>query len=113
MAYEEIVNRKLIEAAQELTRELDAEMRHDMIGARIYYEDREAGERWLRMEFQKHKPESITPGESVLIENRCKNPAEVGAGLIFREDGLYIVSVCNGKIRVYEVSGNSPKEADA
>ena len=58
MTYEEYVNQKLIEAAQELTRELDAEMRHDMIGARIYYEDREAGERWIRKEMA--KMDSIT-----------------------------------------------------
>lgn len=59
------------------------------------------------------KPEAVKPGESVLIENRCENPAEVGAGLIFREDGNYIVSVRNGKIAVCKCGCASFKDFDA
>lgn len=47
----------------------------------------------------------------VLINNKCENPVEVGTGLIFREDGTYIVSVYNGKITVYE-SGASYEKSD-
>ena len=54
---EETLKQKVSEAAEQLmkstSQEIDAELQRDMIGARIYYEDREVGERWLRMEQQK------------------------------------------------------------
>ena len=54
---EETLKQKVSEAAEQLmkstSQEIDAESQRDMIGARIYYENREAGERWLRMESQK------------------------------------------------------------
>lgn len=54
---EEALKQKVSEAEREMMRsmsqEIDAESQRDMIGARIYYENREAGERWLRMESQK------------------------------------------------------------
>ncbi len=54
---EETLKQKVSEAAEQLmkstSQEIDAELQRDMIGARIYYENREAGERWLRMESQK------------------------------------------------------------
>ena len=53
----------------------------------------------------------IDPNKTIIINNQCKNPVEVGTGLIFREDGTYIVSVYNGKITVYE-SGGQPEKSD-
>ncbi len=58
------LRQKVSEAAEQLmksiSQEIDAELQRDMIGARIYYEDREAGERWLRMEAQKQESSAFT-----------------------------------------------------
>lgn len=54
------------------------------------------------MKYIETEPKIIAPGEKVLIENQCKNPVEIAAGLIFREDGTYTISVYNGKITVWE-----------
>ena len=53
-------------------------------------------------EYIQNKTEVVNLGEKIIINNQCKNPVEVSTGLIFREDGTYIVSVYNGKITVYE-----------
>lgn len=53
-------------------------------------------------EYIQNKTEVVNLGEKIIFNNQCKNPIEVGTGLIFREDGTYIVSVYNGKITVYE-----------
>lgn len=49
-----------------------------------------------------NKIEVVNLGEKIIFNNQCKNLIEVGTGLIFRENGTYIVSVYNGKITVYE-----------
>ena len=53
MRIEDIIKRKIAEAEQNVTKlikkEVEEQIEHDMIGARIYYEDRKAGEAWLRM----------------------------------------------------------------
>jgi len=56
-----------------------------------------------------NKTEVVNLGEKIIFNNQCKNPIEVGTGLIFREDGTYIVSVHNGKIIVYESGGQFEK----
>lgn len=53
-------------------------------------------------EYIQNKTKVVNLGEKIIFNNQCKNPIEVGTGLIFREDGTYIVSVYNGKITVYE-----------
>lgn len=53
-------------------------------------------------EYIQNKTEVVNSGEKIIFNNQCKNPVEVGTGLIFREDGTYIVSVYNGKITVCE-----------
>lgn len=53
-------------------------------------------------EYIQNKTEVVNSGEKIIFNNQCKNPIEVGTGLIFREDGTYIVSVYNGKITVCE-----------
>lgn len=54
------------------------------------------------MKYIKDELKTVDPNKAVIINNKCENPVEVGTGLIFREDGTYIVSVYNGKITVYE-----------
>lgn len=56
-------------------------------------------------EYIQNKTEVVNSGEKIIFNNQCKNPVEVGTGLIFQEDGTYIVSVYNGKITVYESGG--------
>lgn len=56
--YSELVQKKLVKATEELMRDIESEIGRDMIGARIYYENREAGERWIRKEMA--KMDSIT-----------------------------------------------------
>ena len=63
------------------------------------------------MEYIKDELKTIDPNKTVIINNKCENPVEVGTGLIFRENGTYIVSVYNGKITVYE-SGASYEKSD-
>ena len=60
-------------------------------------------------EYVQNKTEVVNSGEKIIFNNQCKNPIEVGTGLIFREDGTYIVSVYNGKIIVYESGGPHEK----
>lgn len=62
-------------------------------------------------EYIQNKTEAVNLGEKIIFNNQCKNPIEVGIGLIFRENGTYIVSVYNGKITVCE-SGGSFKKLD-
>lgn len=62
-------------------------------------------------EYIQNKTEVVNLGEKIIFNNQCKNPVEVGTGLIFREDGTYIVSVYNGKITVYK-SGDQFKKPD-
>ena len=62
-------------------------------------------------EYIQNKTEVVNLGEKIIFNNQCKNPIEVGTGLIFREDGTYIVSVYNGKITVCE-SGAPHKKTD-
>lgn len=57
------------------------------------------------MEYIKDELKTIDPNKTIIINNKCKNPVEVGTGLIFQEDGTYIVSVYNGKITIYESGG--------
>ena len=54
------------------------------------------------MKYIEDELKTIYPNKTVIINNKCENPVEVGTGLIFREDGDYIVSVHDGKITVYE-----------
>ena len=54
------------------------------------------------VEYIQNKTKVVNLGEKIIFNNQCKNPIEVGTGLIFREDGTYIVSVYNGKITVCE-----------
>lgn len=67
-------------------------------------------------EYIQNKTEAVNSGEKIIFNNQCKNLIEVGTGLIFREDGTYIVSVYNGKITVcesgapYEKSDKIPPE---
>lgn len=56
-------------------------------------------------EYTRREPEIVAPGETVLIDNRCENSIEIAAGVVFREDGDYIVSVRNGRITVCRNSG--------
>lgn len=51
-------------------------------------------------EYINDNPKAIAPGEPIVFENLCESPVEVGAGVVFREDGDYVVSVHNGIIRV-------------
>ena len=60
-------------------------------------------------EYIQNKTKVVNLGEKIIFNNQCKNPIEVGTGLIFREDGTYIVSVYNGKIIVYESGGPHEK----
>lgn len=50
------------------------------------------------------KPQVIDPGETVIVNNLCGGPVEVGTGLIFRENGNYFVAVNNGKISVCKIN---------
>ena len=52
------------------------------------------------MEYIKNELKTVDPNKTVIINNKCENPVEVETGLIFQEDGTYIVSVYNGKITV-------------
>lgn len=61
------------------------------------------------MEYIKNELKTVDPNKTVIINNKCKNPVEVGTGLIFQEDGTYIVSVYNGKITVCESGGQFEK----
>lgn len=61
-------------------------------------------------EYIQNKTEVINSDEKIIFNNQCKNPIEVGTGLIFRKDGTYIVSVYNGKITVCE-SGDQPEKS--
>lgn len=58
-------------------------------------------------------PEIVALGETILFENRCESPVEIAAGLVFQEDGDYIVSVRNGKIDVRKCGCASFKYFDA
>ena len=60
-------------------------------------------------EYIQNKTEVVNSGEKIIFNNQCKHPIEVGTGLIFREDGTYIVSVHDGKITVYK-NGETNKE---
>ena len=51
-------------------------------------------------EYITDKPKAVTPGEPITIDNQRGSPVEVSAGLVFREDGDYFVSVRGGKITV-------------
>jgi len=62
-------------------------------------------------EYIQNKTEVVNLNEKIIFNNQCKNSVEVGTGLIFREDGTYIVSVYDGKITVSE-SGDSFKKLD-
>lgn len=64
-------------------------------------------------EYVKADPKAVALGESVLFEKRCESPVEIAAGLVFREDGDYIVSVRNGKIAVCKCGCASFKDFDA
>lgn len=64
-------------------------------------------------EYTGREPETVAPGETVLIDNRCESPVEIAAGVVFREDGDYIVSVRNGKIDVRKCGCESFKDFDA
>lgn len=64
-------------------------------------------------EYTGREPEIVAPGETMLFENRCESPVEIAAGLVFREDGDYIVSVRNGKIDVRKCGCASFKDFDA
>lgn len=64
-------------------------------------------------EYTGRDPETVAPGETVLIDNRCESPVEIAAGVVFREDGDYIVSVRNGKIAVCKCGCASFKDFDA
>lgn len=59
LEYQELMRQKIDKAARELMRELDDKMRHDMISARIYYEDRKAGEVWLRMHMKPKEEDDV------------------------------------------------------
>lgn len=61
------------------------------------------------MKYIEDELKAIYPNETVIINNKCENPVEVGTGLIFREDGTYIVSVYNGKITVSKSEGTFEK----
>ena len=52
------------------------------------------------MEYIKDELKTVYPNKTVVINNKCENPIEVGTGLIFHKDGTYIVSVYNDKITV-------------
>ena len=56
------------------------------------------------MKYIEDELKTIYPNKTVIINNKCENPVEVGTGLIFQEDGDYIVSVYDGKITVYKGS---------
>ena len=56
-------------------------------------------------EYIQNKTKIVNLDEKIIFNNQCKNPIEVGTGLIFHKDGTYIVSVYNGKITVYESGG--------
>lgn len=64
-------------------------------------------------EYTVRESEIVAPGEVVLFENRRESPVEIAAGLVFREDGDYIVSVRNGKIDVRKCGCASFKDFDA
>lgn len=64
-------------------------------------------------EYTGREPETVAPGETVLIDNRCEKQVEIAAGVVFREDGDYIVSVRNGKIDVRKCGCASFKDFDA
>lgn len=51
-------------------------------------------------EYINDNPKAVAPGEPIMIDNQCGSPVEVSAGLVFRKDGDYIVSVRGGKITV-------------
>ena len=61
------------------------------------------------MKYIEDELKTIYPNETVIINNKCENPVEVGAGLIFQADGTYIVSVYNGKITVSKSGGTFEK----
>lgn len=63
------------------------------------------------MKYIEDKLKTVDPNKTVIINNKCENPVEIGTGLVFREDGTYIVSVYNGKITVYE-SGAPLEKSD-
>ena len=54
------------------------------------------------MKYIEDELKTVDSNKTVIINNKCENPVEVGTGLIFQEDGTYIVSVYNGKITIYE-----------
>lgn len=63
------------------------------------------------MKYIEDELKTIYPNKTVIINNKCENPVEVGTGLIFQEDGTYIVSVYNGKITVSK-SGEAFEKLD-
>lgn len=63
------------------------------------------------MKYIKDELKTIYPNKTVIINNKCENPVEVGTGLIFQENGDYIVSVHDGKITVCQ-SGDPYKKLD-
>lgn len=63
------------------------------------------------MKYIKTESKIVAPGEKVLINNQCKSPVEIAAGVVFQEDGDYIVSVHEGKITVSEC-GKAFKKPD-
>ena len=63
------------------------------------------------MKYIETESKIIASGEKVLIENQCKSPVEIAAGVVFQEDGDYIVSVHGGKIIVSK-SGEAFEKPD-
>jgi len=61
------------------------------------------------VEYIQNKTEAVNSGEKIIFNNQCKNPVEVGTGLIFRENGTYIVSVYDGVITVRKDGETSEK----
>jgi len=61
------------------------------------------------MEYIKDESKTVDLNKTVIINNKCEDPVEVGTGLIFREDGTYIVSVYDGKITVSKGGGTFEK----
>lgn len=65
----------------------------------------------MMVEYIENKQKIVKPSEKIIFDNQCENLIEVGTGLIFKEDGNYIVSVYNGKITVYK-DGSTFKKPD-
>lgn len=59
----------------------------------------------MMAEYERGEAWMIKAGEPIEFTNHCKSALAVGTGIIFREDGQYIVSVKDNRIMVDQFYG--------